>query len=739
MRIMSRFRVLATLVCGGLMASLSPITADSAEDMGLNVEWRSETRDGTELALALERLYVSLYNTGNLRTVELTDANDTSKVVVDILRARGLFFGDFLPVGVDAVMCDLNPQVCRRARGQVAESQLKEIDDHVGGYRKSQGRWSNGPGRPLRVPDITFEQYVTIAEVPYDKNTDIEVSQVDCSQYGLPCKEIVQRLNRSLFDPKRDQSKSRVTQLKVPVQGLKTNLVLAGAEGSRLERSFRSLSISKSQTIETAPDWQRGFSDAYKRFLRDKSPADLAFAALKDNLLSFGSSSLQSVTDPLFQSERPFLELIHHPLFLSDTFAEALKQPIAVAVFDTRFDKDHCELKDTVEADDSLAGPPVQPSDRPVSAECGSLREDVSIAEDHGTHVAGIIAASINQRGVVGLDPYARMKYITLNATSLQGPDYRALVAAKMLGLAFTAQNPVKIANISWQYANQANLDVIKNTISNLEQTTLFVVAAGNGNKELSSSGCNDFPACFGDLPNVMVVSGLNRTSTPPKLWTTSASIGSNWGSTISLGAVAEDVLSTTSRSYTGRMSGTSQAAPQVTSAAALLYSVYKTHHEIDAPVLLPIRIKNRLIYTSDLFNELLTKSQGGRLNIDRALETASDQVVITVNNETRSYKGKLTKFGNFPVGGEYIECRLNSGRVLTVQYNALRRMFFDKFRQKYIVFYNSIPDNRDSPLNRVTDCDLTTRTHEALFEPAGGPEIRFQFRDIQDYVSTMF
>jgi hypothetical protein len=309
-----------------------------------------------------------------------------------------------------------------------------------------------------------------------------------------------------------------------------------------------------------------------------------------------------------------------------------------------------------------------------------------------------------------------------------------------MIALALTADDPVKIANISWQYSNQTNVDLIKSAVSSLEQSTLFVVAAGNLKKELNKSSCGDYPACFGDLSNVIVVGGLDRSNMPPKLWNTAGDQGSNWGGSVSLSAVAQDVLSTTSRSYTGRMSGTSQAAPQVTAAAALLYSVYKTHHEIDAPVLLPIRIKNRLIYTSDLFNELLTKSQGGRLNIERALETASDQVQITVNNETKFYKGKLTKFGNFPVGSEYIECRLNSGRVMPIQYSALRRMFFDGFRQKYIIFYNAVADNRDSPLLRITDCDLTTRTHEVVFEPApGGSEIRFQFRDIQDFVSNMF
>ena len=744
MRNLTRLKVLASLVCSFLTVPVVTTSAHSAQDLGLRVEWRSETRDGTELALALERLYVTLYNTGNLRTTEITDRKDTGHVVVDILRSHGLFFGDFLPAGVDAVMCDLNPETCWRTKTVVPPAKMGKIGDHVGGYQKTQGRWANGPDKALRIPDLTFEQYVTIAEVPYRQGDRLDevgrTSKVDCTAFGVPCQEVVHRLNRSLFDPRRDQTKSAVTQLKVPVQGLKTILLLTGAEGSRLKRSLESLNFSKYQTVDTSPDWQRGFANEYRLYLKGKSPADLAFSALKDNLLSFGSSSLQSLENPQFRAVRPLLELIRHPFATSNAFPEALRQPIPVAVFDTRFDKEHCGLKDGVETDDSLAGQALLASDRPAPAECGSLRDDVSVAEDHGTHVAGIISASLNRQGIVGLGPYAKLKYVALDATSLQGPEYRSRVADKLFTLGFNPGNSVKIANISWQYTNQANLDMIKRRIDDLKENTLFVVAAGNSNKELTENGCNDYPACFGDLPNVLVVGGLDRSSAPPKLWNKSSDVGSNWGRTVALGAVAEDVLSTTNRSYTGRMSGTSQAAPQVTAAASLLYSVYKSQHEIDAPVLLPIRVKNRLIYTSDLFNELLTKSQGGRLNIERALETSFDQIQVTVNNESKAYKGKLTRFGNFPVGSEYVECRLNNGRLERIQYNALRRMFFDKLRQKYIMFYNAVPDNGDSPLLRITDCDLTTRTHDIVFEAAsGGPEIRFQFRDIQDYVSNMF
>lgn len=170
------------------------------------------------------------------------------------------------------------------------------------------------------------------------------------------------------------------------------------------------------------------------------------------------------------------------------------------------------------------------------------------------------------------------------------------------------------MANISWGYTNQGGrADPIEQAIKALGQNTLFVVAAGNTAQRRDGDVCGDLPACFRDFENVITVVGLDRSSNPPRLWSSDGR-GSNWSREFSLGAIAKDVLSTTYKDFTGTMSGTSQAAPQVTAAASLIYSVYQTHYLVEEPepVLLPIRIKNRLIYTSDLFNQLLDKSQGG-------------------------------------------------------------------------------------------------------------------------------
>ena len=46
----------------------------SVELEGVHVHWRSENKSADQLALAIEKLYVVLYNTGNLPTRQIVDS-----------------------------------------------------------------------------------------------------------------------------------------------------------------------------------------------------------------------------------------------------------------------------------------------------------------------------------------------------------------------------------------------------------------------------------------------------------------------------------------------------------------------------------------------------------------------------------------------------------------------------------------------------------------------------------------
>ncbi|RVJ45887.1 hypothetical protein CN176_03650 [Sinorhizobium medicae] len=709
-------------------------TAELHTELGVGVEWRSGNRNARDLAFAIERLYVVLYNTGNLPTRSVTNPALTEVHVEQILRSEQLFFGDFFPEGVDAVLCDINPGVCSREKYPVSDTELARVENHVGGYRKSRGRWSNDAKSIVVVPDLKFESDTTIEAFPYTPGENLEElvarQEADCSYWRVRCADLVKRLNPALLDPKRKIEQKPATIL-LPVQGVKTDLVLTGIEGSKLRSEVEKLERMNEVETKAAADRFSGFAGRWQNFIQKSPPADLSLDALSNNISSFGAAGAQGFTDAHFAEESRLLDLIHHPFAMVGDVKPGYQQPIGVAVFDTWLDKEHCDLNGNIEIDEGLLSPGGGLSELENATDCGTvMAEEPNLPDDHGTHVAGIIAAAANDKGVVGLNPFAKLTFVGIDTVSLQDFRYREKVANKILTLGFL---PTKAANISWRYDNQGGDDAIARSIKNLEQLTLFVVAAGNQKQPREGDACGDFPACYRDFPNVLTVVGLDRQKGSPRLWQKSEAVGSNWGRKFGIGAIAQDVLSTTSRNRTGRMSGTSQAAPQVTAAASLIYSMYDAHFAVEKPVLLPIEVKNRLIYTSDLYNELLAKAQGGRLNVARALDMATDYVEINVEGSIKSYSGTIVDFGP-----GFIRCR--GDPPLEISRGALRRMYFDAPRRKYVLFYNSKVDDRASELVRETNCNLETRSQIASIEAdPDGQVVKFELRDIRDFVSAMF
>ncbi len=727
--------VLILTMASALLAAVATQAADISEESGLQMHWRSNNMNPEQLAIALERLYVVLYNTKNLPIREFEDPE--GRPLEAILRLQGLFFGSYFPEGVEAVVCDINPRLCDRPRYKVPRKQLESVTKHVGGYRKSRGRWSNRRGSKLILPDLSFQPYLVLTQLPYGPDDSIqamvEAQDADCSDWNMSCLKLVRLLNPALVDPKRSAA-NKPSVVAMAVKGVESDLVFAGTQGSQVEKILATLGEPPKKEVLLPVKRELHFAEEWKVKIRKTVPADAGIKALSRQILSSGSASVQSFHDSHFSEQMSLLKLIHHPFAEIDDIPQSYKQPIPVAVLDAWLDTEHCELKNklTILSASSQLG-----TNRPLADKCGMLMNMApNLADDHGTHVTGLIGSAPNDDGVVGLNPYASLKYINVDMVSLTEPNYRKDLATSLLLHAIQGDG-IKVANISWRYSNQVgDDDPIRNNIRGLEQKTLFIVAAGNSGQSLDQA-CGALPACFSDYKNVVTVVGLDRDLDTPHLWSEDGK-GSNYSRKFNVGAIAKDVISTTYRNYTGRLSGTSQAAPQVTAAASLLYSVFETHHKVDQPELLPSRVKNRLIYTSDLHNAILDKMQGGRLNVERVLDTARDYVVIRKNSERKVLSGTLTRFGNNPPD-EYITCRLRTNKIEDIKRVDLRRMFYDENRRKYVIFRNSESNNRDSPLERIDDCRLVTRSHIAAIETDDGDEVEFEFRDIRDYISLMF
>ena len=115
--------------------------------------------------------------------------------------------------------------------------------------------------------------------------------------------------------------------------------------------------------------------------------------------------------------------------------------------------------------------------------------------DEHGTHVSGTLAASVDGQGVVGVAPNVKIM-----ALKFLGP-YGGYTSDAVLAIQYAKAEGAKISNNSWGGGpyDQALYDAINNSGS------LFVAAAGNDGNNSPS-----YPAGY-DLPNILSVAAVDN------------------------------------------------------------------------------------------------------------------------------------------------------------------------------------------------------------------------------------
>ena len=187
---------------------------------------------------------------------------------------------------------------------------------------------------------------------------------------------------------------------------------------------------------------------------------------------------------------------------------------------------------------------------------------DQTGSRGHGTLVSGVIAASQNNNGVVGVAP--QVKIMPLKCESGGGYISDDSILSAIL---YAQKMGVKIINCSW---GSYDYDIaMKNTMA--KSDILFVCGACNSS--CNNDTCPAYPASY-NLPNEISVAAVDNTGKLADF--------SNYGeNTVDVAAPGVDILSTTPLGYgiAGQdnnddfESGTSFAAPFVTGVAALLLS----------------------------------------------------------------------------------------------------------------------------------------------------------------------
>ncbi|MCB0351781.1 MAG: S8 family serine peptidase, partial [Bdellovibrionales bacterium] len=225
---------------------------------------------------------------------------------------------------------------------------------------------------------------------------------------------------------------------------------------------------------------------------------------------------------------------------------------------------------------------------------------DITDDIQHGTHVAGVIAAahndSVHKTGYTqGVAPSAKIipiKFIGENGGSL---------SSALKGIDYAIQRGAKVINASW--GGTGCSQSLRQKVSEASaQNVLFVVAAGNSGNNLDLSP--EYPAAF-NLPLQITVGAIRSSFNMDSYSNYSRSL-------VHIFAPGSLIVSTVpGGGYVG-LSGTSMATPFVAGASAILLSA---KHEMSLS-----SIRQALFNSAKTDSNYLNLSRG-RLHLGQALD----------------------------------------------------------------------------------------------------------------------
>ncbi|WP_051621039.1 S8 family peptidase [Paenibacillus sp. UNC451MF] len=222
----------------------------------------------------------------------------------------------------------------------------------------------------------------------------------------------------------------------------------------------------------------------------------------------------------------------------------------------------------------------------------------------HGTHIAGTIAASSRQRGIIGVAPQALIHPV--KAFDHQGS---AFVSDIISGIDWCVKNQINIINMSFGMKTYSK--ALESAVRNAYESGVIVVASsGNEGKKAGI----DYPA---RLRQVIAVGATTRRGQIAPF--------SNISKKIDIYAPGEKVYSTWLRGKYHELSGTSMATSHVTGVIALMLA--------RKPGLKPMQVKSIIKKNAKL---ILKSSKSGigikEINAMRAVGAVSSKTVSSGN-----------------------------------------------------------------------------------------------------------
>ncbi|TKI66440.1 intracellular serine protease [Lysinibacillus mangiferihumi] len=226
---------------------------------------------------------------------------------------------------------------------------------------------------------------------------------------------------------------------------------------------------------------------------------------------------------------------------------------VVVAILDTGCNSHHIDLKDRLIGGYNFTK---------------EFNGDVTIFDDldgHGTHVAGIIGASFNDTGIVGVAPEVSLLVLKVLESNGVG-NVDSLVKAINYAINWRGLNNERVDIISMSLGLRTSKDSLHNAIKQaIKSDIAVVVASGNEGDDNFFTAEYSYPAGYEEVIAVGAVDKNNRVAN-----------FSNTNKQVDIYAPGVSIKSTFLNGDFTNLSGTSMAVPHVTGALALLINKYE-------------------------------------------------------------------------------------------------------------------------------------------------------------------
>lgn len=594
---------------GAILASHS--TTANAEDR--DIVWEKRVENAVQAQLAQEDFLLTLFNTGRLpfREVPMGDHSTPEEV----MRANGAWVGP-LTEQIATLLCQMNADRCDLKSSDANRG--KDVQSVAGVFAKPE-RWTIRPTDTITIPDVRIVQIARPEPAARDAKVEADDFKIDrvCLTDALCFDDYVANPNEPL--------------------GRLRDTVVATRESSKapfplelVPHLAATISVTEQpnatyEALEAANPNNHNFNDSEFKLFNQRLSKDLIAPIQLQLEANHGIGPFANFEqEPLATHQKNILDsfcnVAVHGKCPDVVVNEIL--PFVIGVIDQTPDI-HCDFGDNIRVLDlDVADGTVNVATTAAATDCDSdvRHADLVQRKSHGTHVLGLLAAKQNARGVGGLlGDVPNFSYLVIpfdESADLQAdPNFTVRLADSIRRAVIEG---VQIFNFSSSYhlADEAEKDPVLEVIERLSDHILFVAAAGKHGVDAEKGTCPAKPACYArSLPNIIAVVGLEdaletvellKQEDDPEKYLT------NYGaSTFDVGAPARDIVSTIEKGAFGPMTGTSQAAPQVTAVAALL---------MQRGNLTPAKTRERLTYSSRLSTNVVEQLQGGALDASAAL-----------------------------------------------------------------------------------------------------------------------